>query len=166
MRKRKVMSALLLLIAVVALGIGYALTTRNLQVNGNVTATASDDDFIVKFVDSVNNTDPAANTVVTDISFTDLVATFEATLDSDHRNASATYTIKNASPELKADLKKTAETITGDTEYFTTNITFTDTVLDAGAETTLTVAVSLNKVPIEDKSIAITIPLTADAVEA
>ena len=166
MKRRKVMSVLILLIAVVALGIGYALTTVNLEVTGDVTAKASDDDFEVKFVNSVNNTDPSDNLVVTDISYTDDVATFEATLDSTHTTASATYTIKNASDELKADLKKTTETITGDTTYFTTNVTFTDTVLNAGAETTLTVTVTLNKTPIADKSISITIPLTADAVEA
>ena len=166
MKRRKVMSVLLLLIAVVTLGIGYALTTKNLKLEGTVTAKANDDDFVVKFVASENKTDPSNNTVVTDISYTDLVATFKATLDSEHKTAEAVYTIKNASPELKADLKKTAETISGDTDYFTTNVTFTDTVLDAGAETTLTVKVELNKVPIADKSITIEIPLTADAVEA
>jgi len=153
-------------IFVVALGFGYSISTTNLQLNGTATAKADDSDFDVKFTASVNNTDPTDNLVVTNISYTDTVATFTAVLDSTNDTASATYTITNNSAELRADVRMGTPSITGDTSYFTVTPTFTNTILAAGASTTFTIQVDLTKTPIADKTITIQVPFTADALEA
>ena len=168
MKKRKVMAVLLILIAVAVLGIGYASITKNLSLSGSASATPNPNSFQVKFTSSRILTGDA--TILTDITYTDLVANFAATLDTDHPIAEAEYTITNASTELKAGITKGTESITGDTGYFTTTITFTDiptsTPLAPAGTTTLKVKVELTKTPVDNKSISITIPFTATAVEA
>ena len=170
MKKRKVMSVLIILIAVAVLGIGYASITTSLSLNGTATAAVNTDAFDVEFTASENLTDPGDDEIVTDISYTPTVATFTAVLDSDHSTASAQYTITNLSPELKAAISMGSMSVTGDTAYFSVTPTFTDipasNALAPNGTTTLTIQVDLIKTPVEQKQITITIPFTATAVEA
>lgn len=49
MKNKRILTVLVLLITVLLLGIGYALTNKTLQISGEAKATASDNNFIVRF---------------------------------------------------------------------------------------------------------------------
>ena len=49
MKKKKSFVALALVVAVLVLGVGYALTTIDLKVNGDITVSPDDSNFDVNF---------------------------------------------------------------------------------------------------------------------
>ena len=52
MKKKKSFVALALVVAVLVLGVGYALTTIDLKVNGDITVSPDDSNFDVNFTDA------------------------------------------------------------------------------------------------------------------
>ena len=159
------------LIAVVALGIGYAaISAVTLTISGRASATANQNNFVVVFNDAANKTSITSNpasiatyndgTEVTTASVdaTDkTVASFSLYgFTNKNQYADVTYTVINNSPDLKAKLCENSITVTGGSAS-----TFTSTaslpsatgdpkcvILNAnGGETTIVVRTTLNVTP-------------------
>lgn len=175
MRKNKAFFGIALLVAVLALGIGYAAVIGNISLNitGSASATVSDENFKVKFDDTV---DPTFDKTAVSANSTNVVVTPSLDVDDEHEatlsvsglttmndTVTATYTIVNNSPELSALI--TAGTITNtNEEYFAvTSVVNTPATVTHGESTTLTVTVRLKKTPITDQTATLTIPFTAEA---
>lgn len=169
MKNKKTMSVLVMLLAVLLLGVGYALSSIDLKVTASATATADQDDFDVIISDAVNNTDPSEKVVVQVGGEGSTAATMTVNLNSGNRSGKATFTILNNSSDLKAELDRLAyKIISGDadSDYFTVTISdLSSTTLAPQATATFTATIDLAKVPVEDKSVVIEIPITATAAE-
>lgn len=168
MKNKRVLLLLLLLIIVMVLGIGYAISNKTLIISGTATATAADDNFVVRFKKTDGNYDAPTNLKNAIASVTkDNEATITVTgLTKVGDTATATYEVENASEGLDAKIK--AEAVVKDNTYFkvtTTDITSTETELAQGASKKVTVTVELVKTPIEDKTTDVTVTLTAVPVE-
>ena len=198
MRRRKNSKIMLgLLVAIVALGVGYALVSGvNLIINGSAravasstqadfkvhfdeltsngnyityTETAEEDSFVQSFVDEYNvtaasgETDKAAGIVI------DSTTATEATISVSNLTTigdTVTFTIPviNESEGIKADLSATVTNASE--EYFNVVATPAVETLNDGATTTLTVTVSVVKVPkVNDVTGTFTVTLTADPTE-
>ena len=123
------------LIAVVALGIGYAaISAVTLTINGRASATANQNNFVVVFNDAANKTSITSNpasiatyndgTEVTTASVdaTDKkVASFSLYgFTNKNQYADVTYTVVNKSADLKAKLCEDDIHVTGGSGSFTT----------------------------------------------
>lgn len=170
MKKKKTLLGLVLLVAVLMLGIGYAAVTADvLNIKGTANAGPDDANFVVAFdteqeVTYEKSEGINANATVSG-AYTDET---NATITVDKLTAkgeavTAIYTVKNSSPDLKATLAATAEV--DNTTYFKVEAVPTDTELAAGDSTTVKVTVTLDKTPISDTEIAkpanVTVKLTA-----
>ncbi len=165
MKKRNTYVGLILLVAVLMLGIGYAaITNITLNINGNASATVSDENFKVKFTGTPEVSD---DKVITATVSGDHKATINVdSLISKGDKVTATYTIQNASADLSASIAK--PTVQNDnTEYFSVTTDITEAVtVTAGDTTTVTVTVELIKTPIDvDQSAEINIDLVASPVQ-
>lgn len=177
MNKKKTFVGMALLIAVLVLGVGYAaITDIPLFVNGTATANASDSDFSVKFDKTAAITKSDENLVtkaeIDAEDDTDLTATLTVeNLTTTNNTASATFTIKNYSADLKAGLTATVYNEDGTTaysdDYFSVTPTFGATTLNVndteGNSTTLTVEVKLIKTPTDTVSKNFKVKVTANA---
>ena len=168
--KKHLQIVLVVLIAVVTLGIGYAsITAINLFINGNATASVDQNNFDVHFVSTSDTPSLSGNVTPTgsaSISQQDnKVALFDVggmTKVGDY--VIATYTILNNSngigAELSLDLTNT------NNEYFKVTETVTDTQLQAGDTTIGTIKVEMIKTPIQDNvTTSVTGTLTATPME-
>lgn len=151
MKKKKSFTGLLIILAVLFLGVGYAaITSRTLTINGNVTVNPNENDFDVVFKGAPTITDG-----------TDLATTATNTYDSTNRTATltvdglekagdkvvVTYTIENKSNSLKATLSNLTVTNDSAKGYFTVETTeLNDTVLGvySAAETTYYIRPTIN----------------------
>lgn len=80
--------------------------------------------------------------------------------------ATATFTIKNESPNLKAKVENVSATMGGtNPTYFSITVSEVNTTLAKDATTTVTVTVELVKLPVENVSATIAVVLKATAVE-
>lgn len=162
--KKSLRAVLFVLIAIIALGIGYAeISLITLTINGTASATASQDNFKVKFDSSSIQKTNATATVVDD-----LTASFQTTgLTKEGDQAVVTYTIQNTSPDLAATLSH--NTNFTNSEYFDVKVNYADsdyntTQIDLAAQsaTTITYTVTVKKTPIDnDVSSTVTTTLTA-----
>lgn len=169
MKNRKTLITLGVIVAVLMLGVGYAVISDiNLSINGNATATTSDENFKVVF-------DNSATTVSDDTKVTatvdkgQLTATMTVTgLTTTGDTATATYTIKNNSTELSALVSQDSTKITNDNKtYFDITTNWEETTLAHGGSKTVTVTVKLIKTPAtEDQTATFTIPFVAKAQES
>ena len=162
MKNRKALIVTVLIVAVLLLGIGYAISNQELFVSGNATANAGD--FLVKFDDTVavaTSGDGTSSGTITDAT-TATISVDE--LSKVNEEAVVTYTVKNASTDLSANL--TAEVTTNSNQtYFTVTSELADYTIAAGDSTTLTVKVKLVKAALEAQSANITVKLTASAAQ-
>lgn len=170
MKNKRVLTLLLLLVIVFALCIGYALNTKTLQINGTATASATDENFKVRFKKTGDNYDAPTNLVNATGSVTsDIEATMNVTgLTKKGDTAQATYTVENVSENIDASIVAAIEGLQNQ-EYFkvtTSGITDTATTISTNGETTVTVNVELLKTPIADQEENLTIKLTATPVVA
>ncbi len=158
--KKSLTIALFALVAVVVLGVGYAaITAINLTISGNATATPDQENFTVKF-DNTGTTSytetpistgtavPYNNVAIID---TDLTAHFNTqNLTAEGDKATVIYTVKNTSPDLKADI--TVSVSNSNSTYFSVTKEFgnsSDSItLNPGAVTTLKLEVTVLKTPI------------------
>ena len=168
MKKKRTLTVVAMVLAVLMLGVGYAaITSVNLKIEqGSASATPDQGNFVVKFDKNtqVTTTGDGTITAAYDAS-NELLATFSvAGLTAKGQTASATYTIKNYSPDLIANLavNNVAAAATGDTEYFTVTATLAENSLVAAADTTLVVTVNLIKTPVND-DVSISFPVTVTA---
>ena len=150
MRGRSAKIAGILLIAtIILIAIGYAaITNVELKISGTGNAQANKDNFIVEFI-GIPTTGGKGKTQAT-------IDTKDATkgnmtvsgLTAKGDTATATYTVKNKSADISADL--TAKATSSNENYFETICTLDKTTLKAQEETTLTVTIKLLKTPIDE----------------
>ena len=168
--KKHLQIVLVVLIAVITLGIGYAsISAINLIINGNATASVNQNNFDVHFVSTGDTPSLTGNVTPTgsaSISQQDnKVALFDVggmTKVGDY--AAAVYTVRNDSNGIGAEI--TLNLTSSNTEYFKVTETILDDKLQAGEETTAKVKVEMIKTPITDSvSTSIKATLTASPLE-
>ena len=165
MKKRNTYVGLILLVAVLMLGIGYAaMSNITLNITGSASATVNDENFNVHFTGTPTVSD---ENIVTATITDDTKATITVdSLASKGDKVTATYTIENSSEDLSASIA--IPTIANSNEeYFnvTTDMDAATTVI-ANGTTTVTVTVELIKTPIDaDQTADITVSLVASPVQ-
>lgn len=159
MKNKKTIIALTILLAVLALGIGYAtITNITLNITGSASASASADNFKVKFDSSVTPTGTNATGRITGDRAAEITV---SGLTTKNQTATATYTIVNESEDLAATL---SANVTGNTNptFFDVAYSFGTTTLAPGGTTTVTVTVTLLKTPATDQTGTVAITLIAE----
>lgn len=181
MKQKRTFVTLLLVIAILCLGIGYAvINAKPLTIGGNVEASPNASNFVVQF----KNNGTAEVTVGPEdtITATPTASGTAATLNIEGLTAAgetvtATWTIANTSPDLLADISITSSAISDDVEaadYF--EITTTVDGIDeenttkrlnaVNGETTVTVVVKLIKTPVDtDVTGTINVQLNAAPIQ-
>lgn len=165
MKNKKTFVGIALLILVLVLGIGYAAITSSLNINGTAKATTDDSNFKVVFT-GVTDPATATNGVTATATADSTTATLNVEgLTTKGQTKTATFTIANKSPELKALVDVKTKSITN-TEFFAINaeVKNADTALAPDGETTVTVTVELVKTPIAPVEGTIAVELEATAV--
>ncbi len=164
-KQKKGLVIVLLLIAVLVLGVGYAaITNVTLNITGQASATSDDENFDVNFIGTPTfsktgaNADASVVAAITDVHN----ATIQVSgLKQVGDYVTATYDIKNVSPEeitaaLSASVTNSNET------YFDVSYIFEDSSIAKNAETTITVRVELKKVVVgNDETANIDVAITA-----
>ena len=173
MKKKNSMVTLVVLVAILVLGVGYAVVTGvNLTISGNASTVSSD--LKVRFtgtpVGACNGCKRESETenpaTVTATKTDDLTATIKVeNLEEVGDTATATYTIENYESDLSANLVVGTITNSKNT-FFQVTATLGNATIASGASTTVTVTVKLIKSPItaEDSSTTITVPITATPI--
>ena len=189
MQKRRTFTVMAILLAVLVLGVGYAVVTNvTLDLNGTANINANFD-FTVEY-DTAHSVvvNPTGVTTLTDGTTTHpfvqgaysskSLATMTVWLDKDHTTAYAIYKVDNKSTGLGAKLTTTVTNFTGTgatylseptAEYFTdaacTDALGSDT-LPHGQSAYLKVTVELAKAPINDVTGAtFAVETTAEPIE-
>ena len=162
--KKTLQIVLIVLVAVLTLGIGYAsISAINLIINGNATANPNDTNFKVKFLKETGVTPKITSEYggAGDIDVTsDTTATFNITgLDAVGESAIANFKVKNESNNVGAEISLSVTN--SNSEYFKVTETIQDNKLQAGEETTATVKVEMIKTPINN---AVTTSITATLI--
>lgn len=180
MRKTKSTTILLLILAILALGIGYAAASRTLQINGTLGAKADDANFKVEFTAATHDepiyVSTTAPVIAQAVDATDKeLATFSVTgFTCKNDFVVIRYTVENKSTDLDATVTTADLANFTNKEYFSVTSSFaaassvTTTTIAAGDTATLYVTVTCIKTPIADVASAETegiVTLTATAVE-
>ena len=165
--KKTLQIVLLVVIAVVTLGIGYAaISAVNLIINGNATANVNQNNFKVHFTQAqaITGTTGVSGTSTIDAQ-DDTKAMFDVTgLTKVGDYAEAVYIVRNDSNGVGAEISLNLSNTNN--EYFKVTETILDNKLQAGEETTAKVKVEMIKTPITDSvSTSITASLTASPLE-
>ena len=165
--KKTLQIVLLVVIAVVTLGIGYAaISAVNLIINGNATARVEQNNFKVHFTQAqaISGSTGASGTSSIDTQ-DDTKAMFDVTgLTKVGDYAEAVYTVRNDSNGVGAEISLSVSN--SNSEYFKVTETILDNKLQAGEETTAKVKVEMIKTPITDSvSTSITATLIATPLE-
>ena len=164
-RKKKGLVIVLLLIAVLVLGVGYAaITDVTLHITGQAAATSDDENFDVNFVGTPTfskigaSAGATVNAAISDVHD----ATIQVSgLKKVGDYVTATYDIKNVSPE-EVTAALSASVSNSNTQYFSVDYVFGQTTLAKDAETTITITVTLEKVVVTtDQTATIDVTLTA-----
>lgn len=164
MKKNKTLLGVALLIAVLMLGVGYALESRQLSLTGTATANPTDANFIVEFSSATaNNTSDTA-------TFTGTSATYTVnSLTEVGQTAVETFKIKNMSKAgINANITAGQIAKTDDGNYFEVTSDLTgNTNVAINGEATYTVTVKLIKAPVDAAATGtFTVGFTAEAVAA
>ena len=153
MKKNKTLLGVALLIAVLVLGIGYALDTKDLQVGGDVTVATDDANFVVEFTHAEDD-NATANDATIDASDAKLADFTVTSLTAVGDKAKATYTItNNSNVGINAEILEATATETSNGDYFAVTPTLKysddDKILEVGETATLEVLVELTKAPVD-----------------
>ena len=163
MVKRSTVLLIAILAVVMALGVGFAaITSTQLNITGNTTATPDQANFKVKFLEETQVSDPGKVTaqVTGDTTATINVQGLSAKGDK----VTATYKVKNFSADLSADIELAIGNSNG--SYFKTTAELGKDSLVAGEETTAVVTVVLIKTLItSDETAKITAIIEATPVQ-
>lgn len=171
MKKKKSFIALALVCAVLVLGIGYALTTIDLKVNGDITVSPDDSNFDVNFTSaSITTTGSLAGQTDTATKGNGKTATLSVkTLKTVGEKVIAEYTITNNSKAgINATLSNPVVTQTNDDakDYYTVTATLADTnPIAPNGTKKLTVTVELVKAPLEEVTGAFEVTFNASATK-
>ena len=138
-----------LVLAVILVAVAYAaITSTQLNINGTGNATANQSNFKVEFIGTPTTGGKGTTTATIDSSVKTNGTVTVNGLTAKGDEATATYTVKNQSADLSADLS--AEATSSNEEYFEVLCTLEKTTLKAQEETTLKVTVRLLKTPIDE----------------
>ena len=138
-----------LVLAIILVAVAYAaITSTQLNINGTGNATANQSNFKVELIGTPTTGGKGTTTATID-SVDKTKGNVEVNgLTAKGDEATATYTVKNQSADLSADLS--AEATSSNEEYFEVLCTLEKTTLKAQEETTLKVTVRLLKTPIDE----------------
>lgn len=172
MKNKRNRLAWLLVALTLFIGVGYAVvTTTNLTIGGTATGATSQIDvyFTSAEIETVEGLTTSANIGTGD---NPLSATFNVEgLKNTQEEVTATFTIKNDENDLSAKVELDGAVVNSNSSFFTI-VTSLDTVgsnviIPAGETKTITVTVSLAKVPIteEENEAQITINLKATPIQ-
>ena len=155
----------ILLIAIILVAVAYAaITNVELNINGVGNAQAKQENFKVEFIGTPSTSGKGTTTATINESDKTKGTVNVTGLTAKGDEATATYTVKNLSSDISADL--TAEATSSNQTYFEVICSLEKTTLKAQEETTLKVTVRLLKTPIdetkEDLNSDIEVTLTAE----
>ena len=154
-----------LLVAIILVAVAYAaITNVELNINGVGSAQAKQENFKVEFIGTPSTSGKGTTTATINESDKTKGTVNVTGLTAKGDEATATYTVKNQSSDISADL--TAEATSSNQIYFEVICSLEKTTLKAQEETTLKVTVRLLKTPIdetkEDLNSDIDVTLTAE----
>ena len=154
-----------LLVAIILVAVAYAaITNVELNINGVGNAQAKQENFKVEFIGTPSTSGKGTTTATINESDKTKGTVNVTGLTAKGDEAVATYTVKNQSSDISADL--TAEATSSNQTYFEVICSLEKTTLKAQEETTLKVTVRLLKTPIdetkEDLNSDIEVTLTAE----
>ena len=139
----------ILLLAIVLVAVGYAAITKvGLNIDGTAKSEANPDNFKVELIGEPQTSGDGTTTATINTADKTQGTMNVSGLNAKGQTAIATYTVKNQSTDLSADLTEKA-TSTND-EYFEVQCSLDKTTLKAQEETTMTVKVKLLKTPIDE----------------
>lgn len=168
MKGKKTFIGLALFVAVLVLGIGYALvSSQTLNINGEAKAGEAEIDFPVMFDDSKEIVVSDTDKVEASIDLTDSnkrTATINVSgLTAIGDKVTATYAIKNESTDLAALLSAETNSVS---DYFKVTAAFEDDTIAPQDFTNVTLTVELAKTPIDQEiTSAISAVITATPVQ-
>ena len=154
-----------LLVAIILVAVAYAaITNVELNINGVGSAQAKQENFKVEFIGTPSTSGKGTTTATINSDDKTQGEVNVTGLTAKGDEAVATYTVKNLSSDISADL--TAEATSSNQAYFEVICSLEKTTLKAQEETTLKVTVRLLKTPIdetkEDLNSDIDVTLTAE----
>ena len=139
----------ILLLAIVLVAVGYAAITKvGLNIDGTAKSEANPDNFKVELIGEPQTSGDGTTTATINTADKTQGTMNVSGLNAKGQTAIATYTVKNQSTDLSADL--TAKATSTNDEYFEVQCSLEKTTLKAGEETTMTVKVKLLKTPIDE----------------
>lgn len=168
MKSKKTIIALTILLAVLALGIGYAtISNVVLNISGSAAASADASNFNVGFDTSITPVGTATvGTAEGNYTDTKNATMTVSGLTTAGQSATVTYTVKNTSTDIKANLSATVNNTGANANYFTvSDPVFGETSINANDSTTVAITVTLNQTPIDDVSANFSVALTATPAE-
>ena len=138
-----------LVLAIILVAVAYAaITSTQLNINGTGNATANQSNFKVEFIGTPTTGGKGTTTATIDSSVKTNGTVTVNGLTAKGDEATATYTVKNQSADLSADLS--AKATSSNEEYFEVLCTLEKTTLKAQEETILKVTVRVLKTPIDE----------------
>lgn len=163
MKKR--MSIFAILIAVLALGIGYAaISAVTLTISGSGTISPDSDNFNVHYTGNIT-VQKSKNSITTTQSHDDgQTGQFTITgMTQKDDSVTFTYTVINESEDLAATLAAPVVQTNSNSTYFTvSSATASSTLTANGGTTTQTVTITAAKTPVDDdETTSVTINLVA-----
>ena len=139
----------ILLVAILLVAVGYAAITKvGLNIDGTAKSEGNPDNFKVELVGEPQTSGDGTTTATINTADKTQGTMNVSGLNAKGQTAIATYTVKNQSTDLSADL--TAKATSTNDEYFEVQCSLDKTTLKAGEETTMTVKVKLLKTPIDE----------------
>ena len=139
----------ILLVAILLVAVGYAaITNVTLNIKGTAKSEGNPDNFKVELIGEPQTSGDGTTTATINTADKTQGTMNVSGLNAKGQTAIATYTVKNQSTDLSADL--TAKATSTNDEYFEVQCSLDKTTLKAGEETTMTVKVKLLKTPIDE----------------
>ena len=139
----------ILLVAIVLVAVGYAaITNVTLNIKGTAKSEGNPDNFKVELIGEPQTSGDGTTTATINTADKTQGTMNVSGLNAKGQTAIATYTVKNQSTDLSADL--TAKATSTNDEYFEVQCSLDKTTLKAQEETTMTVKVKLLKTPIDE----------------
>ena len=139
----------IVLLAIVLVAVGYAAITKvGLKIDGTAKSEGNPDNFKVELVGEPQTSGDGTTTATINTADKTQGTMNVSGLNAKGQTAIATYTVKNQSTDLSADL--TAKAISTNDEYFEVQCSLEKTTLKAQEQTTMTVKVKLLKTPIDE----------------
>ena len=139
----------ILLVAILLVAVGYAAITKvELNIDGTAKSEGNPDNFKVELVGEPQTSGDGTTTATINTADKTQGTMNVSGLNAKGQTAIATYTVKNQSVDLSADL--TAKATSTNDEYFEVQCSLEKTTLKAQEQTTMTVKVKLLKTPIDE----------------